>query len=127
MEKCNKTALIVEDDYSIYSVLELILECKNITTRHADSIAATNSLIKEFNPDIIFIDHFLSDGLGIELIPFLRRNFSDCLIITMTAQNSESTRKLALANGSDHFLEKPFTLNDVYESLDAQKTDRGEI
>jgi DNA-binding response OmpR family regulator len=111
------TALIIEDDYSIFSVLELMLEGKNISARHADSIASTKLLLKDFSPDIIFIDHFLSDGLGIEFIPYLRMNFLDCRIITMTAQNSAETKEKALSNGSDYFLEKPFTLHDVYESL----------
>ncbi|HLN22008.1 MAG TPA: response regulator [Bacteroidales bacterium] len=120
MDNHSKTALIVEDDYSIYHVLDLMLQFKNIVSYHADSLSATNSLINDISPDLIFLDHCLPDGFGIEMVPELRKAFSGSRIIIMTAQNTPANKSQALANGSDYFLEKPFTLNDVYESISTQ-------
>lgn len=114
-----KTALIVEDDYSIYAVLDLMLQFKNISSVHANSLSATKSMMEQLSPDIIFIDHCLPDGFGIDMVPELRRYYSDSRIIVMTAQNSDINKNRALVNGSDYFLEKPFTLTDVYESINS--------
>lgn len=115
----NKTALIVEDDYSIYAVLDLMLQFKNISSVHANSLSATKTLLEQLSPDIIFIDHCLPDGYGIDMVPELRKYFSDTRIIVMTAQNTDLNKNLAIVNGSDYFLEKPFTLTDVYESINS--------
>jgi DNA-binding response OmpR family regulator len=114
-----KTALIIEDDYSIFLVLELMLQDKDIRSVHADSISATERLVNQVSPDYIFIDHFLPDGFGIDFIPVLRKKFSKSLIIAMTAQNSPENKILAASNGSDFFLEKPFGLTDVYRSINS--------
>ncbi|HLP72217.1 MAG TPA: response regulator [Bacteroidales bacterium] len=115
-----KTALIIEDDFSIFLVLELILQDKAIRALHADSIAETKALLEKISPEIIFVDNWLPDGSGIEFIPVLRRKFSDALIITMTAQSTAEIRKLSSVNGADLFLEKPFAMNDVYESISSR-------
>lgn len=116
-----KTALIIEDDYSIYLVLELMLQEKDIRSVHADCLSVTRELADRIRPDYIFIDHFLPDGLGIEFIPVLRNKFSNSRIVTMTAQNTIENKRLAVQNGSDYFLEKPFALNDVYISIDSDR------
>lgn len=112
-----KTALIVEDDYSIYAVLDLMLQFRDIVSLHADCLSAGRSLLNNLSPDFIFLDHCLPDGYGIDFVPELKKSFSGSRIIIMTAQNTTINRNQAMAHGSDYFLEKPFTLKDVYESI----------
>lgn len=116
----SKTALIIEDDFSIFLVLELILQDRDIRALHADSIAGTKALIEKISPEIIFVDNWLPDGSGIDFIPVLRQKFSNALIITMTAQSTMENKNLSLHNGSDLFLEKPFAMNDIYESISSR-------
>jgi DNA-binding response OmpR family regulator len=117
MSERKKTALIIEDDYSIFCVLELMLQDKGIGSVNADSLWAARNKIETMHPEFIFIDHFLPDGMGIDFIPTLRQAFPGSLIITMTAQNSPENKILSAINGSDYFLEKPFSLQDVYRSI----------
>lgn len=116
-EENEKTALIIEDDFSIFLVLELILQDRKIRALHADSIAQTRALLEKISPEIIFVDNWLPDGSGIDFIPVLRQRFSNALIITMTAQSTAELRNLSSVNGADLFLEKPFAMNDIYESI----------
>lgn len=115
-----KTALIIEDDFSIFLVLELILQDKEIRALHADSIAETKALLEKISPEIIFVDNWLPDGSGIDFIPVLRQKFSHALIITMTAHGTAENRQLSSVNGSDLFIEKPFAMNDIYESISSR-------
>jgi DNA-binding response OmpR family regulator len=115
-----RSALIIEDDFSIFLVLELILQDKEILAIHADSLAQTKALLDKVSPDFIFVDNWLPDGSGIDFIPVLRTKYSGALIITITAQNSEENRRTSSANGSDLFIEKPFAVNDIYESISSR-------
>jgi two-component system response regulator PilR (NtrC family) len=116
----SKTALIIEDDYSIFLVLDLMLQDKEIHSVHADSLAETKAVIEKISPEIIFVDNWLPDGSGIEFIPVLRQKFSNALIITMTAQSTAENKNLSFINGSDIFIEKPFAMNDIYKSLSSR-------
>jgi DNA-binding response OmpR family regulator len=111
-----KTALIIEDDYSIYIVLELILKSKEISSIHADSLTKTRSLITTISPDIIFLDQRLPDGYGFDIIPDLRKNYPDARIIAMTAEYVPENKNENIRS-ADTFLEKPFVMNDVLKSL----------
>lgn len=117
-EHNNRTALVIEDDYGIYILLEQILKSKNFTPVHADSIAKTRLLLTEICPKVIFVDHRLPDGLGIDFIPAIREIYPEAKIIAMTAQNTIENRIKASQNGSDQFLEKPFLISQVYHVLD---------
>lgn len=119
MSDKQKTALIIEDDFSIFCVLELMLQDMNIRSVQADTLASARKLTENIVPEIIFVDHFLPDGQGIGFIPFLRKKFSGSLIITMTAQNTHQNKIESARNGSDYFLEKPFSLSDVYCSINS--------
>jgi DNA-binding response OmpR family regulator len=120
MSDNQKTALIIEDDYSIFCVLELMLQDSDIRSVQAECLSSARKLIDKIIPDYIFVDHFLPDGPGIDFIPFLRKRFSNSLIITMTAQNTHQNKIESARNGSDYFLEKPFSLSDVYRSINSR-------
>lgn len=119
-EEKTKSALIIEDDFSIFLVLELMLQDKEVRAIHADSLAQTKALLDKISPDFIFVDNWLPDGSGIDFIPVLRGKFSEALIITMTAHSSAENRRISSANGADQFIEKPFGMNDIYESISSR-------
>lgn len=66
--------------------------------------------------DIIVIDYYLPDSLGIELCKQLRSSNTESLILFLTENNSKQIVIEALDSGADDYLTKPFN----YEELRAR-------
>lgn len=113
----NTIAVIIEDDCTIVYLLKQILINKDIQSFPANSIKEGLKLIHEHHPDFIFLDNGLPDGCGFEVIPEILHQGSDTQIIAMTARDTFNAKDKALCAGASYFLEKPFTIDQVYKSL----------
>ncbi len=101
--------LVVEDDPAIASLLARGLaraghEVSTVETGAAALLAPV--------PDVVLLDLGLPDLDGVEVCRRLRAT-SDVAIIVVTARGEESDRVLALDQGADDCLVKPFGLAEV--------------
>ena len=64
----------------------------------------------------MILDNKLPDGFGIDFISFLKKNYPSVKIIMISGFDG-SARDVALDNGADIFLEKPFTKDQLYQSI----------
>lgn len=118
MEIQPKSVLIIEDDEDICFLLKQTLSSRNYIPILAHSLKETRILLERVSPEFIFIDHRLPDGLGLDFVPVLRKNYPDSKIIAMTAQQTAENKINAFKMGVDYFLEKPFLLSQIYGLLD---------
>lgn len=118
MEQPIKKALIIDDDPDICLLLEQILKYKKLEPFSAGSLAKTRSILSDICPHVIFVDHRLPDGLGLDYIPSIRLRCPEARIIAMTAQDAAEHKAGVLKKGADFFLEKPFLIDKIYELLD---------
>ena len=65
-----------------------------------------------FGYDIILLDLGLPDYNGIDLIPMLK-NINQTPIIIISAQDKEQQKIIALDNGADDYLTKPFNAQEL--------------
>jgi two-component system, OmpR family, response regulator len=112
-----RTAVIVEDDCTVVYLLKQILINKEIHSFPANTIKEGLNLIKEHHPAFIFIDNGLPDGCGFEVISEILNYDSEVQVIAMTARDTFNAKDIALCAGAAYFLEKPFTIDQVYKSL----------
>ena len=89
----------------------------NFTTEMVNSIAAANTLLLSYQPQIIFLDNHLPDGLGVDFIQTIKIKNPKAKIIMITAHDSPSDRKLAFSQGVSDFIGKPFTVDAVHQSV----------
>ena len=120
-----KTALIIEDESALVFLLKQVLKTKGIDTIEASSIKEAYMLTKEMRPDFIFIDNDLPDGYGFDIISELHTIIPDAQIVAMTALDSYQYKEEAFKGGADYFLEKPFTIKQVYKSLKKELLSQG--
>jgi two-component system response regulator PilR (NtrC family)/two-component system KDP operon response regulator KdpE len=113
----DKTAVIIEDDNTIFYLLKQILKNNGIHSFPANSIREGLELIYDQHPDFIFIDNELPDGLGFDAISGMHQEGPGTQIIAMTARNNHNIKNKALGAGASYFLEKPFTIEQVNKSL----------
>jgi DNA-binding response OmpR family regulator len=109
------SVLVVEDDPGIATQLVRGLERAGYT---ADSVAMGAEALRRPHCDVILLDLGLPDVDGMDVCRRLRAD-SDAAIIVVTARGEESDRVLALDEGADDYLVKPFGLAELLARIRA--------
>ncbi len=112
-------ALIIDDETDICYLLSRLLKHKNLETSFVNSLSEADKSLKSDYPEIIFLDNHLPDGLGMNYISYIKKNYPKAKIVMITAHDSGDDRAKALKNGADYFIGKPFTSDIIYKTVDA--------
>ncbi|HEX7905178.1 MAG TPA: response regulator [Chitinophagaceae bacterium] len=108
--------LIVEDEGEMCLVLNLILDGKEFELDHVQNLLAADRYLKKNKPSVVILDNQLPDGFGVDFIGQIKKNYPTIKIIMISGFDS-SFKAVALKNGADVFLEKPFTKTQLYNSI----------
>jgi two-component system, OmpR family, response regulator len=111
-EKILNKVLIIEDEEDLSFLLKLICEMKGLTVSIANNLKEARTQLSN-DPDLIFLDNKLPDGLGLEFIDTIRENTHDCFVVMMTAENFDNFQKKVFQSGFNYFLVKPFNIDTV--------------
>ena len=114
-------ALIIDDETDICYLLSTLLKQKNIPARHVNSLVEAKSALADYNPDIIFLDNHLPDGLGMNFIEFIKTNHPSTKIVMITAHDTPADRSKAISLGADQFIGKPFSREIIYKTVESFK------
>lgn len=108
-----KKVLIVDDDYSIVDVVEIILKDAGFevinTTQGSEAILLA---LKE-KPDLILLDILMSGFDGREITKKLKRNGRTKNIPVIIMSANKFTKEIAKQIGADDFILKPFEMSDL--------------
>lgn len=99
-------------------VLEMILHKKDVSIHHVKKISAAEEFLKNSTPDLILLDNLFSDGLGIDFIYFIKSFYPEVKIIMISAKDG-ALKDIALHNGADLFLLKPFSRKELLRSVES--------
>ena len=117
VQKTNaKKILIVEDEGDMCLILNIMLTGKDMELDHVKSLADAKDYLGAEKPSVVILDNKLPDGMGIDFISFIKQNHPDVKIV-MISGYSGAAKDVALVNGADKFLEKPFTKENLYKSV----------
>jgi DNA-binding response OmpR family regulator len=108
--------LIIEDEGDMCLLLNILLNGKELELDHVKSILSAEEYLKQENPKVILLDNKLPDGFGIDFISFIKANYPAVKIIMISGYDG-SAKDVALENGADLFLEKPFSKDQLYEAI----------
>jgi DNA-binding NtrC family response regulator len=111
-------SLIIDDEIDICFLLAHILNRKNINSFYAYTLADGRRALKQQDFDFVFLDNYLPDGEGTDIIPALRKDFPDMVIIMISAYATMETRKKMIENQIDYFLQKPLSAESIDAVLD---------
>ena len=111
-----KNILIVEDEADMCLLLEILLAGKGVKLDHVKSISLAADYLKSHSPSMVILDNKLPDGFGIDFIPEIKKVFPDLKII-MISGLGDAAKDVALDNGADIFLNKPFTRDQLFQSV----------
>jgi DNA-binding response OmpR family regulator len=112
---CVTHVLVVEDDPGIATQLVRGLDRAGYT---AESVALGADALRQPTPDVVLLDLGLPDIDGVDVCRRLRQA-SQTAIIVVTARGEEADRVLALDEGADDYLVKPFGLAELLARIRA--------
>jgi DNA-binding response OmpR family regulator len=108
--------LIVEDEGEMCLVLNILLNEEDFELEHVPDLQAATEYLKKNQPSLIILDNKLPDGFGIDYIGLVKKRHPSTKIIMITGYDA-SAEDVALENGADIFLQKPFTKRQMFESI----------
>ncbi len=116
-DKKARKVLIVEDEGDMRLLLDIMLNGKsNLEMEYAKSLKDAGTFLQEEQPDVVILDNKLPDGLGIDYISEIKKNYPEIKIIMISGYDA-SAEDVALENGANIFLQKPFTRDQLYNSI----------
>lgn len=103
-------ALIVDDDQGIRWILSRVLKEEGFTVSEVENTATAKEALNSEPFDIVFLDVYLPDGNGMEL---LESGIIKCPVVMLTAETTFDHAAEAYRSGAMEYLPKPFDLNEV--------------
>ncbi len=116
------SVLIIEDEVDMAMLLRAQLSDRyrtNVVPTLRDAI----SILQDEPPDVVLLDNNLPDGLGLYFLPTIFTYSKEIAVIMMSALHTSSIEKEAIEQGAIAFLEKPFKLAEIKETI--QKIEYG--
>ena len=111
-----KKMLVVEDQGEMCLVLDLILSDRKLETDYVNNLLDADEYLQKNKPSMIILDNKLPDGYGVDFISYVKEKYPKIKIIMISGFST--ARDVALENGADVFLEKPFSMQNVNDAID---------
>ncbi len=112
----DRRVLIIEDEGDMCLLLNIILADKKMQLDHVKSLADAQSYLESTQPQVVLLDNKLPDGFGVDFISQIKKQNPSAKVIMITGFDA-SAGDIALENGADLFLTKPFTKEQLQESV----------
>ena len=111
-----KKALIIEDEGDMCLLLNIMLTDTEVDLDHVKNLTAAQEYLEKEQPNVVILDNKLPDGFGVDFISFIKQNNPETKIIMISGYDA-SAEDVALENGADVFLLKPFTKDELFKSM----------
>ncbi len=113
----SNTVLIIDDEPSILATIADVLGDQGYQTLSAESGVDGLALFKKKKPDVVFLDIWLADHDGLEVLHALREVDAHAAVIMISGHGTVSTAVKAIRMGAYDYLEKPLSYNQVVEAV----------
>ena len=104
--------LVVDDEPQILTALRTNLDARGYEVTTASTGREAIIELADRDPDLLILDLGLPDLSGIEVLRSLR-SWSDIPVIIVSARTSDPDKILALDEGADDYLTKPFSMGEL--------------
>ena len=117
MEKVTrKKVLIIEDEGDMCLLMNIILTGEQMDLEHVTSLSNAATYLHDHKPDVVLLDNKLPDGYGVDFLRIIKKVSPTSKVIMITGFDA-SAGDVAIENGADLFLTKPFTKDQLKESV----------
>lgn len=115
--------VIAEDDFRIAQVQEQFLQkVPDVTVvQKALNAKETLEILEKYEVDLLFLDIYMPDELGTNLLSTIRSNYPNIDIIMVTAATEKTMLETAIKYGVSNYLLKPVTMEKFVEAVEVYK------
>jgi len=110
--------LIVEDDINLGQILFQELKKNNHDVELVENAEAALARVKKYIYDLMLTDLKLPGIDGLELLKKIKTSNPTTVVIVMTGYASVDTAVVAMKNGAQDFIQKPFGLHEIVQKVD---------
>ena len=103
-----KKILVADDEDILRMLIVDTLEDDFEIEEAEDGQEALNS-IRSHTYDLILLDYMMPHLTGMEVLEQIRKDGITTPVMMLTAKAQEADRELAMSNGADYFMAKPFS------------------
>jgi DNA-binding response OmpR family regulator len=93
----------------------MILNERKLQLDYVNTLLAADEYLQKQQPSLIILDNKLPDGYGVDFISYIKKKYPSIKIIMISGLTT--ARDVAINNGADMFLEKPFSLTEFEEAI----------
>jgi len=116
--------LIVDDSLEVLRVIAKNIKRWGHCVETSESGQAALEKVRQKKFDLVFLEIFLPDCKGHELIPQFKKMCPDMHIVAMTGYNSRDLEWAVRQHGITYFMTKPFRVKTMKDILDHIETKR---
>ncbi|HEX9103807.1 MAG TPA: response regulator [Polyangia bacterium] len=113
-----RTVLVVDDDTVLLSALERDLRGRGLTVLPAPTAERARELARTSRPDCAFVDLYIGDDSGIDLLRDLKAELPDLLVVLLTGHGGVQNVVDAFHGGAVDFVEKPVGAQQLMQALE---------
>ena len=109
-ENSKKRILIIDDDETITSLIEMVLSNEGYSVTSANNGIEGEKLAKEIKPHLIFMDITMPEQDGYVTTEHIKSNpeLADIPVVFLTGQSAKEDNGKAFSKGGASFICKPF-------------------
>lgn len=108
--------LIVDDQPSILTMVSAILGDEGYETVSTETGSEALALYERESPDVVFLDVWLADLDGLQILEALRERDPDAAVVMISGHGTASTAVMAMKMGACDFIEKPLSYAQVVQA-----------
>lgn len=112
-----KNVLIVEDEGDMCLLINILLTGKGMEMDHVKTLAQATAYLQQNEPSVVILDNKLPDGLGMDFIPLIKKTHP-ALKVIMISGFDKAAADVAIENGADTYLSKPFTKEQLFQAVE---------
>ncbi len=113
------TIMVVEDDPGMRAVLRDVLTDEGFQVHEEPGPERVAAVVERIRPRAIVLDKEMAGSNGIELLATLRRGYPGIPVLVITAFGGAAVRAEAIRAGAAGYLEKPFRMAMLLDTLRA--------
>lgn len=109
--------LIVDDEVAILQTLKESIMDEGFRVQTLSDGNKALSLIGELVPDLIFLDIFMPNCNGLELLTKIKKEYPAQKVMVISGFGNISLAVEAIKNGAMDFIEKPFNIDEIFSKI----------
>lgn len=111
-----RKVLIIEDEGDLCLLLNILLDEEGLEVDHVQSLKKAEEYLLQDKPTLILLDNRLPDGYGVDFLSFIKKQNPEAKVIMISGVDA-AAQDVALENGADIFMKKPFTKAQLHQSV----------